>query len=399
MFSLHSCPLCKPGSRYNGGMSIYIRELVHELAGQGHSIDIFTVTHAEEEHDGDLSIAPGVRLIHIECSLPAHLSSSYLNSWAELAASRIKESAGNYDLVHSHYWLSGLVAVILASHWEIPHITMFHTLGALKNKAGLGEIEPNSRISGELTVAGASDVIVASTDRETQELTNTYNVSGANVSLITCGVNLRSFQPIDREIARKLCGLRQVKTGLFVGRADPIKGLDRLLSIIDELNSYDFQLVIVGGESTINNRLLSFMKSSQSGCIPILVGSVSYEEMSMYYNAADFCIIPSYYESFSLVALESLACGTPVVSTDVGGIKKIVGNSDFCQVVPRHAENTLLVAILRMIQHEQLDSNSREHLRALVTDYGWDKISQQLLALYYRSIDKSLSRVVSAGCR
>ncbi len=399
MLSLHSCPLCKPGSRYNGGMSIYIRELAQELASHGHSVDIFTCTHGDEEHTRELRVVAGVRLIHIESGHPERLSAEYLDPWINQVAALIISSGSSYDLIHSHYWLSGLVGIKLVGLWKIPHVAMFHTLGALKNKAGLGEVEPGLRLQSESAIAAASDAIIATTEREITELITTYETSPDKVCSVPCGVNICTFGPMDQQVARRLCGLETPKIGLFVGRSDPIKGLDRLLAAVQKLNRQDFQLVIIGGESNKNRSSLRSMNPSQSKGNIHFVGPVPYKEMVLYYNSADLCIIPSYYESFSLVALESLACGTPVLSTDVGGIKKIVGNCDLCRVVPTIAEDSLSDEINYMLGNERFNSDTREQLSSLINDYSWDKISQRVIAVYNNSIYKSQNHMITTACR
>jgi D-inositol-3-phosphate glycosyltransferase len=232
MISIHSCPLGVLGGRDTGGMNVYVRELARELAKRGHMIDIYTMAH-QPQHGPPINLGQNVRIIHLETGvnedMPKLAIYDYIQRFACGAEDFRKYNQMEYDLIHSHYWLSGLIGKQLQALWHIPHLAMFHTLGAVKNSIGIGEDEPELRIESEREVVGGCDCIIASTAREREELIKYYGASPDKITIIPCGVNLDLFKPIDKGIARKELGLDHQKVILFVGRIEPLKGLEQLL--------------------------------------------------------------------------------------------------------------------------------------------------------------------------
>ncbi|MDD5648627.1 MAG: glycosyltransferase, partial [Dehalococcoidia bacterium] len=289
----------------------------------------------------------------------------------------------HYDVIHSHYWLSGLAGNYLKDIWQKPHITMFHTLGALKNSYLPGSPEPESRIVDERSVIHSSDRVIASTSIEKQEMINRYGVTADKISVIPCGVNPELFRPIHRPVARAACGLPDKPTLLFVGRPDPIKGLNNLLQAVSLLGpENDFQLLVIGYG---NRRMGDPGQSAGQGNEylrdrVIFTGPVDHEKMCLYYNAADLCVIPSYYESFCLTALESVACGTPVLATDVGEISKVSKLTPLCKIIPDNRPETLAAYI-----SIYLKGNAPHILHPgaeLSMNYGWDSIAKRMIREY-----------------
>jgi len=216
MISLHSCPLGKLGGRDTGGMNVYIRELARELGEKGHIVDIYTRTH-KPEHEQIINLGNNNRLIHIEIGateeIPKIAFYSYLEKFiCGVENFRSSNINSRYDLIHSHYWLSGLTGKHLQLWWHVPHITMFHTLAAVKNNIGIGEDETELRIEGEREVVHSCDRIIAATAREMEELTYYYDAKQQNVTVLPCGVNPYIFKPIEREFAIKELGLSDQTT-------------------------------------------------------------------------------------------------------------------------------------------------------------------------------------------
>ena len=385
ILSLHSCPYIVPGGRYTGGMNIYIRNLARELGNRGHSVDIYTCSQANCSQCGKGDLGENIRLMHVDNIDYNLITEATLENNIERITNSILLNAPRYDVIYSHYWFSGLVGARLKSAWQAPHFAMFHTLGLLKNNAGLGELEPAYRVAGEMSVAQSADHIVASTAGEKQELAGRYKVSADKITVIPCGINNELFRPVDKQYARVTTGLGSKKVILFVGRQDPLKGLDNILeavSLLDRRN--DFQLVVIGD----NNAHLDSIQTAhglqaEDGANRniIFVGSVPHEDMYLYYNAADFCVVPSYYESFSLVAMESLACGTPVLATAVGEISDLAVMCGSCRIVEDNSPASLASHIGAML--DSIGQNTVDCASNMVMNYSWKSITDRLVREFH----------------
>ena len=393
ILSLHTCPFDRPGSRYTGGMNIYIQNLAQELGRRGHYVDIYTCSHPNDDFCSLVDGSDNVQLVHIESpdySLISEKSlGDHISGLTDSIASYCLEHNKHYDLIHSHYWLSGIVGSKLKQSWCVPHITMFHTLGAVKNNLGLGTLEPEYRILNEQVIIRTTDLIIASTQREKNELINRYNANPAAIEIVPCGINPVLFRPVDKQLARQICGLAPKKTALFVGRLDPLKALGNLLEAISHVKSRDdFQLVVVGG----NDHGVDFKAIMDAACdfdvshSVNFIGSVPHERMYLYYNAADFCVIPSYYESFGLVAMESLACGTPIIATDVGEVRDIAGICSSCKIITGNKPLELSMNINAMLDNV---GNRKNGYHKLVELYAWSHVVAKILQQYRAVIDKN----------
>ena len=391
ILSLHSCPYIVPGGRYTGGMNIYIRNLSRKLSSLGHSVDIYTCSQANCSQCGKGDLGQNIRLIHVDNIHYNLVTEANLESNIDRITASILTGAPRYDLVYSHYWFSGLVGSRLKSAWQVPHFTMFHTLGLLKNRAGLGELEPSYRVAGEMAVALSADHIIASTAGEKQDLVNLYKVSREKISVIPCGINSEMFRPVDKQYARGKTGLGTKKTALFVGRHDPLKGLDNLIGAMSLLgHRQDLQLVVIGD----NGLYLDPVQTGDSSRPPgraggniIFTGSVPHEDMYLYYNAADYCVIPSYYESFSLVAMESLACGTPVLAMAVGEVSDLAAMCGSCRIIRDNSPSGLARHMEAMA--DSLSSEKPYNIGALPDRYSWGSITYGLLRQFYKTMGQN----------
>jgi len=386
MLSVHSCPVGNLGAKDTGGMSVYIRELARELGNQGHLVDIYTRVHDPNDNQ-IVKLGQNARLIHLRAGEGEGIHKlavyCYLPEFACNLEGFRKENDLQYDLVFSHYWLSGWVGKSLQRWWNVPHVTMFHTLGAVKNAIGIGEDEPELRIETERHLAGNCYHIIATTKREKEDLILHYGASPERISVIPCGVNLDLFQPMDKEMAKRQLGFGDDKIILFVGRIEPLKGIDQLLRAMTYLqNSHGLRLVIIGGDEHSQDEMERLQKLSRDLHIQdsvTFLGLIKQEELPCFYSAANACIVPSYYESFGLVALESLACGTPVVATNVGGIKSVIQQGETGYVVIDNTPRRLADKIALLLSKPSPDMKSALSIRELVTGFNWSSIAQAII--------------------
>jgi len=368
-------------------MNVYIRNLCLELAKLGVTTDVFTCCHEDNQPCNFSGPTCHTGLIHINDARSRLITDSgpadYASSLAQAVNSHCREQDLHYDVIHSHYWLSGMAGNQLKYIWQIPHITMFHTLGALKNSSLPGSPEPESRIVHYGTVSHSCDRFIASTSIEKQAMVNRYGVSADKISVIPCGVNPALFRPIQRPAARAACGLPDKPTLLFVGRPDPIKGLKNLLQAVSLLGpDNNFQLLVIGCS---NRRMGDPGQAAGYGSEGlrdrvIFTGPVDHEKMSLYYNAADLCVIPSYYESFCLTALESVACGTPVLATCVGEIPEISKLTTLCKMIPDNRPETLAAYISIYLKGNAPDVPHPG--TELSMNYGWNSIADRVIREY-----------------
>ena len=386
IISAHSCPVGTLGAKDTGGMSVYIVEIARELGKQGHLVDAYTRVHDPKDPQ-IVNLGQNARLIHLRAGEVEQIHKlavySYLPDFACNLESFRKHNDLQYDLVFSHYWLSAWVGEYLQQWWHVPHITMFHTLGAVKNAVGIGEDEPELRIETERHLARNCHHTIATTEKEKEELILHYGASPERISVIPCGVNLELFQPMDKEMAKRQLGFGDDKIILFVGRIEPLKGIDQLLRAMTYLqNSQGLRLVIIGGDEHSQYEMERLQKLSRALHIEGSVtfpGLIKHEKLPYFYSAADVCVIPSYYESFGLVALESMACGTPVVATNVGDLKSIIHQVDTGYVVMDNAPHHLAEKIALLLSKPGSDMKSALSIRESVTGFSWSNIAQQII--------------------
>jgi D-inositol-3-phosphate glycosyltransferase len=389
MLSVHSCPTRRLGGKDTGGMSVYIRELARELGRRGHWVDIYTRAHDPTDNQ-IVELGENARLIHLEAGGVQDIHKLVVYSYladllGELEAFTDRNGL-RYDLIHSHYWLSGWLGRCVQRSWDVPHIMMFHTLGAVKNAIGMGEDEPELRIWAEKQLAKDCHRIIAATEGEKEDLIRYCGASPETISVIPCGVNLDLFQPVDKEVARRQLGLDSDAIILFVGRIDPLKGIDRLLMAMTYLERRQgARLVIVGGDDDSEAELERLRRLTRELHIQDSVtfaGPVGHEELPSYYSAAQVCVIPSYHETFGLVALESLACGTPVVAAAVGGIETVVRQDQTGYVVRDNTPLRLADSIAAVLSKPDDGGWSVSSTRASVLRFGWANIAQAVIEEY-----------------
>ena len=398
---VHTSPLDQPGIGDAGGMNIYVLESAQRMAAMGVSVDIFT-RRTDASQPDIVEISPGVRVRHFECGhgsltkeqLPTHihgLSKEFL---------RIVKSE-NYDAIHSHYWLSGKVAMPAAKELGIPLIHTMHTMARVKNlNLAEGESpEPMIRVQGETQVVAAANALIANTDAEAASLVSLYDACPDTVHVVSPGVDLYTFTPGQgRSAAREVVGLPQdAMVVSFVGRIQPHKGPEVLIRATSELVKHSpnlrHKLVvnIMGGASGANTDEVDRLKelSTWLGIDDVVrfEPPVARKDLAQWYRAADLVVVPSYSESFGLVALEAQACGTPVVATAVGGLRTAVADGISGVLVDGHDPKAWSSVIVRLLQEPQrrvlLSMGAIEH----ASHFGWDATARGTLDIYDLVID------------
>ena len=386
MISAHSCPVGNLGAKDTGGMSVYIRELARELGRQGHSVDIYTRIHNSADPQV-ISIGERARLIHLQAGHENDIHKLalyyYLPEFTCNLENYRKDNSLQYDIVFSHYWLSGWVGKYLQQWWQVPHVTMFHTVGAIKNSIGIGEDEPELRIVTERESVNNCQRIIATTAAEREDLVRYYDALPEKIGIVPCGVNMEHFQPVDKVTARQKLGLSHDKILLFVGRIDPLKGVQQLLKAIPHLRTTTgLKLIVIGGDEDSVHDIENLKKLASALNIRDAVtflGLVKHEELPYFYSAADVCIVPSYYESFGLVALESLACGTPVLATDVGDLSNIIRPGETGYILADNNPESIADRIDMIFSGTSHDMESALSIKASVSEYSWENIAGNII--------------------
>lgn len=389
MLSIHSSPVGELGTRDTGGMSVYIRELAKELGGMGHRVDVFTL---DQKTPGEsiISLHQNVRLFSLKIDAPIKISKENLIDFLPLVYKGLKKRVltdrAMYNLVHSHYWLSGLVGEQLGYSWHIPHALTFHTTGAIKNAACAMESEPPVRIQNEKKLSRTCTRLIVSTFQEKNDLVKLYGADENKTGVVPCGVDFGRFQPGDKKSLRSQLNHKDNETIiLFVGRYVPVKGLDRLLETMPILCKRNrTRLIIVGGESPgskehreLNTKIerLDLTDSVDQ------VGRIDQALLPVYYSMADVLAIPSYHESFSLVALESLACGTPVAGTRVGDLANMISDCNG-RILTEFSPAAFAHTIERVVGETRAGILRRDQIRKSVRNYTWKNTAERTLREY-----------------
>jgi D-inositol-3-phosphate glycosyltransferase len=390
MLSIHSSPIGKLGTRDTGGMSVYIRELAREIGRRGHRVDIYTRSPSRNA-PAEIQIYPNVRLLHLrgggDRGLERDALYPHLGDFFRALESTPQIQKRQYDLIHSHYWLSGWLGSWAAKRWNCPHVVTFHTLGIAKDTAAAGPPESRMRTATEREVSRLCDRVLSSTGRDRQQLIEGYHADPDKVRVVPCGVDLSLFRPAGKRAARKRLGLApDAPVALYVGRFDPVKGMDRLLEAIAQTDrSSRLQLVIVGGDGRANaeHRRLQ-AKSRQLGIDDRVrfVGRIDQLDLPPYYHAADMLVLPSHYESFGLVTLEALGCGVPVVATPVGVAAEILQPRRNGWIVDSADPGGLARGIQTVFDWQRRGLLSPETIRSSVEAYRWNRIASTMLAEY-----------------
>ncbi len=396
MLSLHTSPLEQPGTGDAGGLNVYVVEVARNLARKGIEVVVFTraTTAALPE---SVELAPGVIVRHIVAGpyegldkeqLPAQLCAFTAGIMREVAG----QPEGFYDLVHSHYWLSGQVGWLVAERWGVPLVHTMHTMGRVKNRSRApgDRPEPMVREIGEEQVVMIADRLIASTEVERFELIELYGADPAKVVVVPPGVDLELFSPGDQARARAATGLPpEALVILFAGRIQPLKAPDLLLYSVAELVRRRpglrrrLRLVMLGGPSgTGRDRpslLLDLAGELQIADLLTWLPPVPRSQLAQWYRSADLVAVPSHSESFGLVAIEAQACGTPVAAAAVGGLPTAVSGG---VLVPTHEAGDWADALEKLLDDPAARARMGERGVAHAATFGWHATTERLLSVY-----------------
>lgn len=413
MISTHTCPLATLGGKETGGMNVYVRDLSRELGRRGIAVDVFTRQQNPELPRISHRLGTNCRVIH----LPAGPIRPYdknqvfhhLPEFVEGIITFAKKEALTYHVLHSHYWLSGWAALALREQWGAPVIQMFHTLGHMKNSVAQREadMETDLRIQVETEVMAQADCLVAATPLERAQMTWLYGADTSRIQVIAPGVDLSLFRPIPPGEARARLGLpADHQMVLFVGRIEPLKGIDTLLRamalLVRDFPKWQEQVYvsIIGGDPSAGpeaaNQEMERLKQLRTelgiGDLVVFLGAQDQDTLNLYYSAAEVVVMPSHYESFGMVALEAMACGTPVIASKVGGLAFTVQDGVTGFHVPERDPEALAAKISLLLRTPDLRHQLGQQAILWAQRYSWPTVANQIVTLY----DKALCQAVPA---
>lgn len=409
MLSYHTCPLATLGGKDTGGMNVYVRELTRHLGKAGVHVDVYT--RSQDEHVPHVlhDLGYGNRVVHVpsgpERPLAKKELASYLPEFVRNICQFTGEKRIQYDIVHSHYWMSGIAAKTLKTVWGVPVVHMFHTLGIMKNRVArsAAEVEGEYRIEGEREVLRIADRIIVATLAERSQLEFLYHTDAKKLVTIPPGVDTSRFYPIPEDEAKSVIGIPpEDDMILFVGRIEPLKGVETLIRAIAQmyengvLGKYPHYLAIIGGDpdaslEEMNQEMLRLQNLCNElgvGELVLFLGKRSQDMLPYYYSAASILVVPSHYESFGMVALEAMACGTPVVASQVGGLAFLVLNGETGFVIPDDDPFSLGEKLTQLICQPELRRRMGQRAVEYAQAYSWDRIAEQIIKVYENILRK-----------
>ena len=402
MLSYHTCPLATLGGKYTGGMNVYVRDLTRELGRMGVHVDVFT--RSQDEHVPHVvhELGFGNRVVHVPSGPETPKAKKELANYIPEFVEGIKQFAIDkgihYDVIHSHYWMSGLAAESLSDAWGgTPIVHMFHTLGEMKNRVARSESEHagEDRLNGERQVLGRADRIIAATIAETTQLRFLYRAQSRKLVIIPPGVDTSHFYPIPPDEAKQFLGLKpENRMVLFVGRIEPLKGVDTLIQAMACLDMQEIHrpvhLAVIGGEPNVipedmteeMTRLQKLCDEMFMGGMVVFLGKRGQDTLPYYYSAAEVVVMPSLYESFGMVALEAMACGTPVIASEVGGLGYLVQNDVTGYTIPDSDPEALCDKLSTLLGAANLREMMGQRAAEYALAYAWEKIARQIVDVY-----------------
>lgn len=402
MISFHTCPLASEEGKETGGMNVYVLELSKALAKKGYQVDMYTRCQ-QETNPLIEEITPNLRLIHLPAgpkqTIDKKRLAHYIPEFVDAFISFTKQHNLTYDVLHCHYYLSGLIGLAINKKTGLssPIVMSFHTLALMKNLVARDELEKEEieRINAECTITKEVTRIIAPTDSEKSYLEYLYQADKNKITIIPPGVNTSLFKPLDKELAKtKIGAKKEDKILLFVGRIEPLKGLDMLLYALKVLIMQNPQinicLWIVGGDILQKQELWSHQLKMLQQLKELLhlstrvrfVGQKTQHELAYYYNASEMVIMPSHYESFGMVTLEAMACGVPVITTNVAGVSQLIDKKHSSLITS--VNNPLLLA--SQIKYLLTNNNAREQIsrdvRERAQGLSWEILVKKIIDVY-----------------
>ncbi len=417
MLSYHTCPLATLGGKDTGGMNVYVRDLTRALGPLGIHVDVFT--RSQDEHVPHVlhDLGYGNRVVHVpagpETPLPKRELAEYIPQFVDGIRRFAEEKRIHYDVIHSHYWMSGLAAASLADLWPgTPILHMFHTLGEMKNRIARSDAEREGayRIEGEKRVLKRADRVIVATEAEKAQLQWLYKGDVRKMEIIPPGVDVSHFYPIPKDEARQFIGLEpDQRMVLFVGRIEPLKGVDTLIRAMSCVKfqglGHPVYLAIIGGEPDADpDKMTAEMARLQQLCDDLCMGQTvvflgkrAQDTLPYYYSAADALVMPSFYESFGMVALEAMACGTPVVASQVGGLAFLVRDGETGFTVPEGDPSALCDKLTLLLGDRALRERMGACAERYAQEYRWEKIAGQIADAYASALSERLKERADSG--
>jgi D-inositol-3-phosphate glycosyltransferase len=426
LISFHTSPLATLGGKDTGGMNVYVREVARELARRNIAVDVFTRRQSAQTLRIDPRIAPNARVIHVpagpEAPVPKRDLPKYVRAFTEWMCRFVTEDdrsqttddnlanrssivgrPSSYDVIHSNYWLSGLVADSLRQCWGTRFAHTFHTLAELKNQIAQRpeERESAERVEAERRLCSMADLLTAATKLEQQQLTHFYGAATARIRIVPPGVDIDRFHPIEQSYAKSVIGVpADCRLVLFAGRIEPLKGIDTLFRAIALLRDRarcsallrerPLCVAIIGGDPSEAGRrengemarLHALRDELGLSDMITFLGARDQDTLHFYFSAADCLVMPSHYESFGMVALEAMACGTPVVVSDVGGLSQLVRHNQTGIRVRVNDPAAVADAVERLLTNEVLRRRMGHRASCYAEDFSWVKIVDKLVGVY-----------------
>ncbi len=413
VISMHASPTASLGESANGGLNVYVREVCNAFSDRGIATDVFTRKQSPDDPAIEV-LAPLSRIIYLPSGhgLDKYLLYQEIPGFAAQIRAFAAAEHISYDLLYSHYWLSGEVACLLRPELSAGWAHIAHTLGLVKNRTlATGALpEPPLRIHVEGEIAQQADLLIASTADEAGELVSLYEADPALVFVVEPGVDLTMFQPIDRAEARRNIGYGPGRLLLFVGRLERLKGVEvaiRALALLRDRQHDDLRLLVLGedarhglindGEESEKERLKAVTSSIGVRDRVDFLGTVAHHELPYFYGASDVCIMPSYSESFGLVALEAQACGRPVVGSAASGLRSVVRDGISGYLLDSHDPAVYAARIGRLLAEQELADQMGREGRLLAQGFSWTRTADRLQDLFERVVEKTQVRVQTSA--
>ncbi len=406
MISEHASPLAALGGTDCGGQNVYVSQIARTLAAHGHQVDVFT-----RRDDCALPMVvdacDGVRVVHVPAGPGAPVRKEELLAcmpeFAAFTTGWCARDGRGYDIVHANFWMSGMVALELKERLRIPFVITFHALGRVRRlHQGAADGFPDERFEIEERVMDGADRVIAECPQDEQDLLTLYEADPRRISVIPCGVDTAAFRPVSRRRARAMLGLGQSEhVVLQLGRLVPRKGIDNVIrgvARLRELHGVRATLVIVGGDSDDPDpvrtpemaRLLDVAEREGAASQVRFVGRRGRDALRYYYSAADVFATTPWYEPFGLTPLEAMACGTPVIGSDVGGIRYTVRDGETGHLVPPEDPEALAERLARVLKDPRhRDALAREGLRRARTLFSWPGVACSVEELYENVLDSA----------
>ncbi len=381
VISVHGCPCIQPGGTDAGGMNVYVDETSQRLARRGNSVHVYSRWHPDYERGQQ--VARDYELIHVRAGtqcLAKDMLPEILPEFAQSVSDHAKAHALKFDLIASHYWLSGIVGADLAHAWQVPHVTSFHTLASIKRHVKPDEEEPPIRFTSERRVAQDADLIVVWTAGEGDFIQSELGIDVDRVAIVPPGVDTEIFKH-SREVRNR----REKRRILYVGRLDALKGIDLLIEVFSIVISecVDAELQVVGGGTEDEfRRVLSRIHELRLSTNIKMPGVLAQSELPAVYSEADCIVAPSFHETFGLAVLEAAACGTPAVAADVDGLRSIVLDRQTGFLLQERAPELYAQKIIEILTDNALRDRMSAAARQRATALSWDVAVSNLLDVY-----------------